>query len=185
MSSSTPSPSLETVRKELEMTHQLLALERSAFQRERELLEQQVRLTRAVATGKGRTEGSIGVFWDYGAYDAAVLLPRPGASRAGWRGRPVLAVRRGKTPPLVPRESPPDRLPFPICPENCSVSLQTNATRLVQTLRAHLEPHGPISFIRIYQDVAEQSSYAAGLRSGLEANGVEVRDCGRWGRKDV
>ena len=70
-------------------------------------------------------------------------------------------------------------------PENCSVSLQTNATRLVQTLRTYLEPHGPISFIRIYQDVAEQSSYAAGLRSGLEANGVEVRDCGRWGRKDV
>lgn len=67
MSSSTSTPSLETVRKELEMTHQLLSLERSAFQRERELLEQQVRLTRAVATGKGRTQGAIGVFWDYGA----------------------------------------------------------------------------------------------------------------------
>jgi hypothetical protein len=76
-------------------------------------------------------------------------------------------------------------LSFPRHKENCSPSLQTNATRLIQVLRAALQQHGPIAFIRIYQDVASQPAFAAGLRAGLEANGVEVRDCGRWGRKDV
>ena len=33
-------------------------------------------------------------------------------------------------------------------------------------------------------DVASQPVFAANLRSGLEACGVEVRDCGRWGRKE-
>lgn len=38
---------------------------------------------------------------------------------------------------------------------------------------------------RVILDVGSQPVFAQNLRAGLEACGVEVRDCGRWGRKDV
>ncbi|CED84070.1 NYN domain, limkain-b1-type [Phaffia rhodozyma] len=69
--------------------------------------------------------------------------------------------------------------------ENCSPPLATNPSLLVKHLRKIFQPFGPISFIRCYQDVGAQPVFAQTLRSGLEACAVEVRDCGRWGRKDV
>lgn len=50
------------------MTTKFAELERASWQRERELLQQQVHLARAAATGTGRREGKVGCFWDYGTF---------------------------------------------------------------------------------------------------------------------
>lgn len=61
-----PLPLVQVLQKELDLTNQVLALERTAFARERALLQEQVKLTAQIGRGVGRGQGKIGCFWDYG-----------------------------------------------------------------------------------------------------------------------
>lgn len=61
-----PLPPAQVLQKELDLTNQVLALERAAFARERALLQEQVKLTAQIGQGVGRGQGKIGCFWDYG-----------------------------------------------------------------------------------------------------------------------